>query len=268
MNMNLAYALEMLALTDTGLVRKHNEDAVFADAGRGVVILADGMGGYNAGEVAANMLVSRLAENLDELDALFSQGGQAPERLDIVQDLEFRINVVNEEIYEMAHSSIHYSGMGTTLVLGLFAHDFLITAHVGDSRCYRLRQGELTLLTRDHSLLQAQIDCGLMTPEEARFSNIRNLVTRAVGVERVVESEFNAYDVDSNDIYLFSSDGLHDTLTDSEIAHVLNTQRGGLSKAAERLVEEANARGGVDNISVILVRTGERSEAKQHHPAD
>jgi protein phosphatase len=265
--MNLAYALEMSALTDIGQVREHNEDAVFADAERGLVILADGMGGYNAGEVASEMLVSRLAENLVELDELFSQSEQAPERLDIVQELEFRIAVVNEEIYELAHSDTRYIGMGTTLVLGLFAHDFLITAHVGDSRCYRLRQGELTPLTRDHSLLQAQIDCGLITPEEARFSNIRNLVTRAVGVESMVESEFNGYDVDDNDIYLFSSDGLHDTLTDSEIAHVLNTQHGGLSKVAERLVEEANARGGQDNISVILVRTGDRSEVKNNHPA-
>jgi protein phosphatase len=185
-----------------------------------------------------------------------------------VQELEIKIALVNEEIYQFAHSDARYLGMGTTLVMGFFAHDFLITAHVGDSRCYRLRQGELTPLTRDHSLLQAQIDCGLITPEEARFSSIRNLVTRAVGVEGMVESEFNGYDVDCDDIYLFCSDGLHDMLMDSEIACILKAQTGNLHAAAAALVAEANARGGQDNISVILVRAGDRSDdAKNNHHA-
>ncbi|MDR1888464.1 MAG: protein phosphatase 2C domain-containing protein [Zoogloeaceae bacterium] len=265
--MDLAYTLEMSALTDIGLVREHNEDAVFADAGLGLAILADGMGGYNAGEVAAEMLVSRLAENLDELQRLSLPNGSPPDRLGVVRELEVRIALVNEEIYQLAHSDVRYTGMGTTLVMGVFVHDFLITAHVGDSRCYRLRQGDLTLLTRDHSLLQTQIDCGLITPEEARFSSIRNLVTRAVGVESMVESEFNGYDVACNDIYLFCSDGLHDTLMDSEIAHILEAQAGDLHTAAVTLIAEANARGGQDNISVILVRTGDRSDIKNNHPA-
>jgi protein phosphatase len=257
--MDTAYALEMSALTDTGLMRERNEDAVFADARRGVAILADGMGGYSAGDVAAQMLVSRLAEDLCEQDILPWRGEQPPDRLDIVRELEVRIALVNEEIYQFAHGDPRYAGMGTTLVMGLFAHDFLITAHIGDSRCYRLRQGDLTLLTRDHSLLQMQIDCGLVTPEEAHFSTIKNLVTRAVGVERMVESEFNGYDVACDDIYLFCSDGLHDMLIDSEIADILKEQwYGDLRAVAATLVAQANARGGQDNISVILVRVGDR----------
>ena len=262
--MNLAYALEMTALTDIGQAREHNEDALFADAKRGLAILADGMGGYNAGEVAAEMLVSGLAENLRELEALLAQDEQTPSRLDIAEELDIRIAMANEDIYELAHSDARYSGMGTTLVMGLFVQDFLITAHVGDSRCYRLRKGDLMQLTRDHSLLQTQIDCGLITPEEARFSSIRNLVTRAVGVGSMVEAEFNGYDVDSKDIYLFCSDGLHDSLTDEEIACILNVQSGDLRMAAGMLVAQANARGGQDNISVILVRTGDRSDVKNN----
>ncbi|MDR3055080.1 MAG: protein phosphatase 2C domain-containing protein [Zoogloeaceae bacterium] len=264
--MNLAYALEMAALTDIGLERDHNEDALFVDAERGLAILADGMGGYNAGEVAAEMLVSRLAENLGEREIASDEA--PPGRMDIVQELETRIALAHEEIYHLAHSDARYFGMGTTLVMGFFVHDFLITAHVGDSRCYRLRQGEFAPLTRDHSLLQMQIDCGLITPEEARFSSIKNLVTRAVGVERMVEPEFNGYDVACDDIYLFSSDGLHDVLTDVEIAHILETQAGDLRLAAAMLIAQSNAQGGQDNISVILVRVGNRSDdVKNHHLA-
>jgi protein phosphatase len=259
----------MVALTDIGQMRECNEDAIFADSERGVAILADGMGGYNAGEVAAEMLVSRLAESLGELDARMTRSDPPLDRRDIARELEVMIALVNEEIYQFARSDARYTGMGTTLVMGFFVHDFLVTAHVGDSRCYRLRQGELTPLTRDHSLLQAQIDCGLVTPEEARFSNIKNLVMRAVGVEGTVESEFNGFDVERNDIYLFCSDGLHDMLTDSEIAHVLRAQANDLRMAAAMLIAQANARGGQDNISVILAKTGERPDgAGNIHHAD
>jgi protein phosphatase len=144
--------------------------------------------------------------------------------------------------------------MCSTLVMGLFCRDFLVTTHVGDSRCYRLRRDELTPLTRDHSLLQMQIDAGLIRPEDARFSNIRNLITRAVGIESAVEPECNGYDVESDDIYLFSSDGLHDLLPESEIALVLKTHADDPDAACACLIDHANARGGHDNISAIVVK--------------
>jgi protein phosphatase len=261
--METVYALEMSALADTGRIRARNEDAIFADAECGVAILADGMGGYNAGEVAAQTLVSRLAEELVEWTGSLLRDARTPGRLDVARELKTCIALVNEEIYQLACSDSRYSGMGTTLVMGLFARDFLVIAHVGDSRCYRLRQGRLALLTHDHSLVQMQIDCGLVTPGEARFSSIRNLVTRAVGVGHTVESEFNEYDVVGDDIYLFCSDGLHDMLTASEIARILEENRDGdLYAVAATLVAQANARGGQDNISVILARVGNRPRAK------
>ncbi|MDR1350796.1 MAG: protein phosphatase 2C domain-containing protein [Zoogloeaceae bacterium] len=242
------YTLEMAAHTDIGKVRSTNEDAVWSNASYAIAILADGMGGHRAGDVAAQMLVKRLVERLPIPEQ------QSRSRAEIAGELLARVEQVNEEIYQSACREARYTGMCSTLVMGLFCRDFLLTAHVGDSRCYRLRQGELTPLTRDHSLLQMQIDAGLIRPEDARFSSIKNLITRAVGIESVVEAECNGYDVEADDIYLFSSDGLHDLLPEPEITLILETHADDPDTACIRLIEQANARGGHDNISVIVAK--------------
>ncbi len=246
--MDLNDALEVFALTDPGQVRSHNEDAVFANPGRGLVVLADGMGGYNAGEVASGMTVTLLADSLGRLE-LQAMAAEALE-----QQLRQEIQAVNQAIYQAAGSQPQYAGMGTTLVMGVFHANRLLIGHVGDSRCYRLRQGSLERLTRDHSLLQEQIDSGLLSEEEARYSQNRNLVTRALGVEPVVEAEFNGYDVAVGDIYLFCSDGLNDMVEEEDIALTLQTLAANLPLAGEQLVQLANDNGGRDNVSVILVK--------------
>ncbi|GHU03138.1 protein-serine/threonine phosphatase [Betaproteobacteria bacterium] len=250
-------ALEIVARTDPGLVREHNEDVVFANPVRGLVILADGMGGYNAGEVASGIAISFLASVLET--AFFD-----PVQDDMSSDIIGRpstslciaesIELANTAIYNASLSESQYSGMGTTLVMGLFFNNQITVAHIGDSRLYLLRDGQLVVMTHDHSLLQEQIDLGMTTVEEARFAQNRNLVTRALGVDLAVEAEIHEYDVLPGDIYLFCSDGLNDMLLDEEIHLTLQTLSDNLELAAEHLIQMANDNGGRDNVSVILVK--------------
>jgi protein phosphatase len=160
----------------------------------------------------------------------------------------------NEAIYEAAQSQPRYSGMGTTLVVAFWHDNQMTVGHIGDSRLYRLRGETLDLLTRDHSLLQEQIDSGMITREQARFSQNKNLVTRAVGIDPEVEAEVHTHPVQPGDLYLLCSDGLNDMLPDDDIQLTLSSLRSNLPLAAEQLVQQANDNGGRDNVSVILVR--------------
>lgn len=246
--MILTETIEMTVRTDRGRVRPHNEDAVFCDAARGLAILADGMGGYNAGEVASSMATSLLADSLS---------GQASNSL-----LRDCIDEANAEIYFAAQNEPDFSGMGTALVVAWFHGATLTTAHIGDSRIYRLRENSLERLTRDHSLLQEHLDSGIISAEEARLSPYRNLVTRALGVELAVDSEIQDFPVAAGDIYLLCSDGLSDMLADEEIGQVLCRHRDEPAGAADKLVQMANACGGRDNVSVIVVKVREGFPAR------
>ncbi len=240
----------MYCLTDPGQVREHNEDSVAHDPLAGFVVLADGMGGYNAGEVASGMATAYLNA---EVPRLLKQRPRWDE-IDLRQMLQDAVSQANIGIYNAANSNPQYSGMGTTLVLGVFMRESLYVGHVGDSRAYRFRNGQLDQLSRDHSLLQEQLDLGLITPEQAEKSSNKNLVTRALGVDPQVELEINVHAVQVDDIYLLCSDGLTDMLADAEIRRVLAETGFDLEAAAKRLVFKANEAGGRDNISVILVK--------------
>ena len=263
MSGTLSDALEIVLRTDTGRVREHNEDAVFANPHLGFVVLADGMGGYNAGEVASSMATIRLASELESAlaarapHATDGPGGEAFAG----QCLRDAVADANAAIFQAAQDEAGYAGMGTTLVAALFFDDRVAVAHVGDSRLYRLRDGTLSLLTHDHSLLQEQIDSGLLSAEEARHSLNRNLVTRALGVDPLVEVDLAEHLVLPDDLYLLCSDGLNDMVPDEEIALALQTLSGHLELAATQLVEMANDQGGRDNVSVILVKV------RQAYPA-
>ena len=263
MSGTLSDALEIVLRTDTGRVREHNEDAVFANPHLGFVVLADGMGGYNAGEVASSMATTRLASELESAlaarapHATDGPGGEAFAG----QCLRDAVADANAVIFQAAQDEAGYAGMGTTLVAALFFDDRVAVAHVGDSRLYRLRDGTLSLLTHDHSLLQEQIDSGLLSAEEARHSLNRNLVTRALGVDPLVEVDLAEHLVLPDDLYLLCSDGLNDMVPDEEIALALQTLSGHLELAATQLVEMANDQGGRDNVSVILVKV------RQAYPA-
>lgn len=239
---------DYVALTDAGRVRDHNEDAVAVLPACGLVVLADGMGGYAAGEVASDIAVSVIT---DVIEQHFLHEIVVPDEL--WQVLVDAVLEANTAIIAAALDEPAYRGMGATLVTGLFHEDRLIVAHAGDSRAYRLRDGLLDLLTRDHSVLQERIDGGLLTVDEARHSSIRNLVTRALGVEHALVVEVHEHAVERGDVYLFCSDGLNDMLADTEIAQVLLQAAGTLDEAGAALIDAANAAGGADNIAVALV---------------
>jgi protein phosphatase len=253
--MDISQALKIVARTDPGMVRSQNEDAVLANPPRGFVVLADGMGGYNAGEVASGMATTLLGT---ELEKAFAQ--RAPQervaggKLWAHAALEAEIARANGAIYQAALSQPQYAGMGTTLVTCVFYDNTLTVAHIGDSRLYRLRGEEFQQITRDHSLLQEQIDSGMLTPEEAKHSQNKNLVTRALGVDPTVEPEIRDYEVQVGDVYLLCSDGLNDMVDDGEIGMTLSALAANLELCASQLIQMANDNGGRDNVSVILVK--------------
>jgi protein phosphatase len=248
--------LDVANRSHPGMVRAHNEDAVFVD-GAGLAILADGMGGYNAGEVASGIAVNVIKEGL--LPELAS--GRDLSKVDVHTGLthaalllQQQIAAANKGIYEAAQNRPECAGMGTTVVAVVFHGTRVSIAHIGDSRCYRLRGDRFEQLTRDHSLLQEQIDSGQISADQARFSLNKNLVTRALGIEAIVPADIAEYRVEPDDIYLLCSDGLTD-MVDTEVVHgVVDEQRATLEVAATQLIELANQNGGRDNISVILAR--------------
>lgn len=249
-NTPTSYTLEFASLTDTGRARSNNEDSLRTEPELGLAVLADGMGGYNAGEVASDMAAQQV---LDGLSAWLRSPPADISDEQIRDALVRTAQAANQAVYEAANSRAEYNGMGTTLVTALFGVDRVWIAHIGDSRAYRFRAGQIEQLSRDHSLLQEQIDAGLLTPEEASFSMHRNLVTRAVGVEPQVEAEVHPHDLLAGDIVLLCSDGLSDMLPDPLMAAIMR-QHETLEPMVRALVDAANAAGGRDNIAVVLVR--------------
>jgi protein phosphatase len=258
--MDLRSALEMATATHAGMVRSHNEDSIATDAEIGLAVLADGMGGYNAGEIASGIAVELIRSEMRRALAGKKPGelnGKGAERLIVEQ-----ASRANAAIYHAAQSQPQYSGMGTTLVVALWHDNHVSVGHVGDSRLYRLRAGALEQITRDHSLLQEQIDSGMITKEQARYSQNKNLVTRAVGIDPEVETEIHTYSVLPGDVYLMCSDGLSDMVSDGDIQLTLTSLAANLPLAAQQLVQQANDNGGRDNISVILVRVAKGFPAR------
>ncbi|MBI5437244.1 MAG: Stp1/IreP family PP2C-type Ser/Thr phosphatase [Nitrosomonadales bacterium] len=253
--MNIQEALEIVSQTNSGMVRSHNEDSVIYDASRGLVVLADGMGGYNAGEVASGIAVSVLSTEIKHSLESMRRDGKNDSGVEIgVELLRENVQKANASIYNAAQSQPQYAGMGTTIVVGLFYDNRVAVAHVGDSRMYRLRGASFETITRDHSLLQEQIDGGMISKEDARLSKNKNLVTRAVGIDAEVAAEVNVYEVQIGDIYLLCSDGLNDMVEDEDIGSTLQMLQANLPLAANQLIEMANDNGGRDNVSVILVK--------------
>ena len=247
-------ALRMAARTDTGLVRPHNEDAVFADPALGLAIVADGMGGYNAGEVASSMAVARLSGNLVVRDETGEPiHPHAGDRAAVHAHLLAEIDDANAEVHLASVAQRELAGMGTTLVLAWFYDNHLVVAHIGDSRAYRLRGGRLERLTRDHSVLQEAIDSGIMHPDEARQARNRSLITRALGPLPAMAADLGDFAVARGDIYLLCSDGLTDMVDDDEIRGTLRAFGADPEAAAAHLVEIANDAGGADNISAVVV---------------
>lgn len=240
---------EICTNTDPGLARDNNEDAVAFEQLTGLCILADGMGGYNAGEIASGMATAFIKS---EMGRWLSQAGKNANSKEVKRAMEICVQNANHSIFNAANSNPQYTGMGTTLVVGVFQADRLMLGHIGDSRCYRKRADVFEQITKDHSLLQEQIDAGLITPEQALTATNKNLVTRALGVEDAVMLDVTEHAVEDGDVYVICSDGLSDMVLDGEIADIM-LGHATLEEKSKQLIDAANVNGGRDNISVVLV---------------
>lgn len=239
--------LAVAARSDVGMVRPGNEDSFFAeaDARRGVFVVADGMGGHAAGEVASEMAVDIISRALLQLDGVT--------QADAVERTAQSLRDANRAIYTRMLAESDKQGMGTTAsVLVLSAGRYLI-GQIGDSRVYLLRGGELRQLTKDHSYVQEQMDAGLLTAEQARYHPYSNVITRCVGASDAVEPDLYQGDVQPDDLFLVASDGLTGMVDDRRLQQLL-AARVGPARIIDSLIAEANGRGGLDNITAIVVQ--------------
>ncbi len=254
-----------VGMSDTGRIREHNEDTIGTDSDIGLVVLADGMGGYKAGEVASGIAVrtvmTLLKEAVEREDLTLRDPASDLSRPGIL--LRDAINRANKIIYQTARTQPNCEGMGTTVVAGLFFDDKLTVAHVGDSRLYCQRAGELRQVTQDHSLLQELVARGFYTPEEAQRAASKNYVTRALGVEPTVEVDVTEVPVLKDDLFLLCSDGLSDMIEDEDIHLTISTFGGNLETLARQLVLLSNENGGRDNVSIVVVRVLEEFPARR-----
>jgi len=245
------------AVTDVGRKRKGNEDSLFVNADQNLFVVADGMGGHAAGEVASKISVDAINEYVvltagDEeitwpfgLDENMSYDGNR---------LKTAVRFANRKVLEATKERAEYEGMATTVAAVLVDGDSANLAHVGDSRVYLVRGEELTQLTSDHSWVNEQIQSGVISADQARSHPLRNVVTRALGGKADLQVDMQVHDIQPQDILLLCSDGLTTMIPDDEIARVMNEKQGDIEEAADALVDAANARGGEDNITVVLLK--------------
>ncbi len=254
--MDLSSKIELVNVSHTGMKRPHNEDSAVTDPAMGLAVVADGMGGYKAGEVASAIAAKAILDTVrGELQAAHGDPRDTAANLS-AEAILVRNSIVdaNQHIFRTATDVPQCQGMGTTVVVVLFYNNMVTIAHVGDSRVYRLRNGDLAQITSDHSLVQELIDRGFFTPEEAAANTPKNLVTRALGIDEKVEVDVQEQVAQSGDIYLLCSDGLTGAVSDEELAVHLAKSDVGLRGLAQGAIALANHRGGRDNVSAVLMR--------------
>jgi protein phosphatase len=251
--------IRSVGLSDVGRVREHNEDTIGVDADIGLLVLADGMGGYNAGEVASGIAVktimSLVKEAYDRQDMSAADSETGLSRPTIV--LRDAITRANKIIHQTAKTQPQCEGMGTTVVACLFSDNRVSVAHVGDSRMYRLRGNRYEQMTLDHSLLQELVDRGFYSQAEAQRATNKNYVTRALGVEAGVDVEIHEYPVHKGDYYLLCSDGMSDMVEDEDVHLTISTFGANLETIAKQLIQLSNDNGGRDNISIVLAHVAD-----------
>lgn len=253
-------ALEFACLSDTGRVRTLNEDAVAVDRDFGIAVLADGVGGNRGGDVASRMAVDIVGERLRAKIRQFRAGARQPTPPQFTEQIVAEANLA---IHEASRKQPGCSGMGTTLALAVFYERNVALLHVGDSRIYRLRNGQLQLLTRDDSLLNDQVALGLISAKDAGNSHNRHLVTQALGAAPEVPVHLREEDARSGDVYLLCSDGLNDLVEESDIELIVDSLKTNLPLAAAHLIQLANDNGGYDNVSVALARVRDEVPRKR-----
>ncbi|HIL96066.1 MAG: Stp1/IreP family PP2C-type Ser/Thr phosphatase [bacterium] len=251
--------LEIVCQTDVGKIKDHNEDCLSSDTDLGLAVLADGLGGSNAGEIASSVSVGLLMDELQSFQRDSSPSAtewatdESAEPVP-VQVVQRAIENANDAVFKMSQKDPLRQGMGTTILVSLFYDNKVAVGHIGDSRLYRFRHGELLQITRDHSFVQVLVDKGLYTREEARSSSKKNVVTRALGVALEVDVEVHEHRVKVGDLYIMCSDGLTDLVDDDDLETIITEPDASLTETAGHMVNLANANGGKDNISVVLVK--------------
>ena len=244
--------LQIVIRTDPGRVRALNEDRLAADPELGLAILADGMGGQAAGSHAAELAVATVQAEVTRALSNLRAAPTPNENYALALAIREGANQANRAIRNKARSEQRYRDIGTTLIVAVFHGDHVTVAYAGDSRLYRLREDRIELLTRDHSILQDQLEAAAITPEAARLSHNRHIVSRALGMEEDINLDFKTGKTEPGDLYLVCSDGLNDMVEDEDIELVLSSLKCNLDLAADQLVMIARDMGGHDNISVIL----------------
>jgi serine/threonine protein phosphatase PrpC len=241
------------AKSDLGLKRKINEDSFIADESIGLFMVLDGIGGHLAGEVASKLGLNTIKENV--------MRSLTDKRLTKNQNLSLEVQILNESlvlankvIYEAANSQPEYFGMGTTVASLLFGSENIAIAHVGDSRIYLVRENSIERLTEDHSLVVEQLKRGIISAEEAEKSEMKNIITRALGADELLSPTVDELIPFNNDLFLICSDGLTDLVTDEEILEIILKNRKVLDQAIQYLIDKANEKGGKDNITAMLVK--------------
>ncbi len=264
--MNVKGKIKIFGRTDVGLLRDHNEDTIACDESIGLAVLADGMGGHRGGEMASAMTVSTIMETLAQ-ELKYIRNGEVDKesgfRMESIAVYD-AITQANKNVYKSSREHAQYRGMGTTVVVLLFYDNRYTVAHVGDSRLYLLRDGILEQITRDHSLMQELIDRNFYTPEQARNSLNKNLITRAVGIDKKVQIDIQEDIAMIDDIFLLCSDGVNDMIEDSLIHSILQENSHNLESAADELIHESILHGGKDNISTLLARPVKAFPAKNN----
>lgn len=235
------------ARSDVGMIRSGNEDNYFAESDdrRGIFVVADGMGGHAAGEVASEMAVQIVSRHLLTITSVLEP--TAPEKL--AQSLKD----ANRAIYVRMQTEADKQGMGTTASVLALSDSHYLVGQIGDSRVYLLRDGAITQLTKDHSYVQEQVDAGLLTPEQARYHPYSNVITRCVGASESVEADIYSGEMKPGDVFLVASDGLTGMVDDRRLQQML-LARSGPGRIVDALISEANGRGGLDNITAIVVQ--------------
>lgn len=242
--METQFKLISSGLSDIGLRRSGNEDNFFTDDRAGCYLVADGMGGAAAGEIASRIFTDAATAKVDPLENRLEA-----KALKLVKNIFLDANT---EIRSHISNNPDHKGMGCTADLLLFCEHGFVLGHIGDSRTYRLRQEKLTRLTKDHSLVQDQVDQGLITAAEAQTHRLRNVISRAVGVNEQIEIDLIRGRYLTKDIFLLCSDGLTDMVSEESVKEIL---LGGesLAERSDMLIQQANAHGGRDNVTVVLV---------------
>jgi len=244
-------------LTHVGRQRQHNEDAFLVESGAKLFLVADGMGGHAAGEIASRIAVDSISEFILHTK---EDDGTWPHAYDehytrTTNRLMAALRMANQRVLEAMKKDARLRGMGTTVVACMADDEKMSVAHVGDSRAYLIREGQLSRITNDHSWVFEQVQAGMLTEAEAEKHPLRNVITRALGGALQVTPDASEISAQKGDVFLLCSDGLTGMVPETEILRVVTANASDLQKACQQLIDAANERGGLDNVTAVLVRT-------------